>query len=100
MSLGKKEFSGIIKHINKFDSQKDSDKCCIVIEIESNDLRRLHDRLVRIGAEHSFDEFRPHVSIAYDVPVKEADKIMKTLNNKLDGYQIKFSGFIVEPIKD
>lgn len=100
LNLGKKEFSGIIKHINKFDSQKNSDKCCIVIEIESNDLRRLHDRLVRIGAEHSFDEFRPHVSIAYDVPVKEANKIMKTLNNKLDGYQIKFSGFIVEPIKD
>jgi 2'-5' RNA ligase len=99
LDAGKQEFSGTIKNVTKFDSQSDSDKCVIVLEVDSYDLEKIHKKLIKIGANHSYDEYRPHVSIVYDIPIKEAEAILEKLNSKMDSQEIKFSGFTVEPIR-
>jgi hypothetical protein len=99
LAAGKQEFTGTIEHVSKFDSQKDSTMCTIVLEIDSYDLEKIHKKLIKLGANHSYGEYRPHVSIVYDIPVNEAEAIIPKLNSKMDPQEIKFSGFTVEPIR-
>ena len=99
LSKGRQEFTGTVKHISKFDSQKSSDLCVIVMEVESYDLEKLHNKLLKIGLKHSYEDYKPHVSLVYNIPTKEANEVIKKLNDFVDGKEITFKDFIVEELK-
>ena len=66
----------------KFDSQEDDNLCCLVLKVSSDSLTNCHERLLEFGLKHSYDEFSPHVTLAYDIPKDDADQYIKTVDPK------------------
>ena len=88
--------------VDVFDSDDDPTKGCIVLDIDSDHLHNIHEELRRIGLRHSYQEFKPHVTLAYGVDIDEAKRIAKELNAKLkmEPCLITMKGLVVKPIKD
>jgi 2'-5' RNA ligase len=104
LDKGEQSFSGKIHSLTKFDAlpkdgERDSGLCTIVMEVTSPELVNLHNRLKKIGLKHSYDEFRPHVSLYYDIPREEGEKLIQKLEPVCINKTVTFSGFNVEPLK-
>jgi 2'-5' RNA ligase len=69
----------------KFDSQEDPDLCCLVLKVSGDCLTKCHEHLKDIGLTHSYEEFSPHVTLVYDIPVSEAQKYIETVDPKSFG---------------
>lgn len=50
-------------------SDKGAAKEVLVLTLKAPELVQLHDELCRKGATHDFDDFIPHVTISYKVPL-------------------------------
>lgn len=92
------QFHGKISHVSKFDSQKKPGLCTIVLEISSPELFRLHHMLTAIGLTHTY-EYKPHVSLYYDIPTEEADRVLEKINAISNNRAVVFAGYRVEPLK-
>lgn len=90
------------KSVDVFDSQENPSLGCIVLKIESDHLQNVHEELKRIGLRHSYSEYKPHVTLAYDVDIEEARTIAKQLNKKLQETPclITMRGLSIKPIND
>lgn len=90
------------KSVGIFDSQDNPSLGCIVLKIDSDHLQNIHEELKRIGLRHSYSEYQPHVTLAYDVDIEEARSTAKQLNKKLQETPclITMRGLSVEPIND
>ena len=42
------------------------EKNCLVVKLESSDLKNRHNQLLAHGFIHSYDEFSPHITLSYD----------------------------------
>ncbi len=98
------QFHGTIKHVAKFDAlpkdgQRPSGLCTIVLEIDCPELIRLHNTLRAIGLNHSFDEYKPHVSLYYDIPIEEAETLLPQIDHISRNRSVVFAGYRVEPLK-
>lgn len=70
--------------VDCFDSIKEGEteatKAALVLKVVSPTAEKIHESLVSLGMEHSFPEFSPHVTLAYDVDIDEARECMGKLN--------------------
>lgn len=70
-----------------FDSKKDGElipeKSTLVMRVDHPFLYTIFESLVSLGMEHSYPEFSPHVTIAYDVDREDAFNSFQALNNWL-----------------
>lgn len=39
---------------------------CLVLELDSDDIRELHEYAIDMGCTHDYDEYHPHVTLTYD----------------------------------
>lgn len=100
----KSHFSGTVTHVTKFDAlpkdgKRDEGKCTLVMEIDSPELVELHKKLKTLGLTHTYDEFRPHVSLIYGADREEVEPKLDELNQKLVGKQITFTDPTAEELK-
>lgn len=80
--------SGTFTHAASFDS-KDSDGnatglATLVLEIDCPEVVNIHQELMNIGLKHSYDEYRPHCSLVYNIDAKECSLLVDKLNKILD----------------
>lgn len=83
-----------------FDSDKENTSC-IVLKLKSDILNAIHTRLIALGCNHSYSEFKPHITLWYDVDKEEA-RLACRLLNKIEKLPIdvRLAGYKSEPIDD
>lgn len=59
---------------------RDEAKSCIVMKLNSPVLVNIHNWLKTQRMSHSYDEFRPHVTLRYNMSVEEAHKYKSKLD--------------------
>lgn len=75
-----------IIHAECFDSipekgSRDEAKSCVVLELECPTLHKIHEYLSETcGLSHSYAEYRPHVTLYYNMSVEEAHLIRDKIN--------------------
>lgn len=94
--------SVVSKKAEVFDSQEDPSLGCVVLTVESYHLHNIHGELRRLGMKHSYSEFKPHVTLAYDVDIEEARRVANDLNKTLSTTPcvLILHGLEVAPIKE
>ena len=98
------QFHGTIRHVTKFDAlpkdgKRPSGLCTIVLEIDCPELNRLHNTLRAIGLNHSYDEYKPHVSLYYDIPIEEAETLIDKIDHISKNRSVVFAGYRIEQLK-
>lgn len=89
-----------VLHASGFDSEEDG-TTAIVLELDAPILNKMHSYLKMEGLKHSYDDFKPHLTLAYDVKSSEAKKMIEGLNkSEWIGKEIKLSGFDSTTIKE
>ena len=90
------------KSVVVFDSQDNPSSGCIVLKIDSDHLQNIHEELKRIGLRHSYSDYQPHVTLAYDVDIEEARTTADHLNKKLQETPclITMRGLTINKIND
>ena len=63
----------------------------VVLELDSDDLKRRHAEWLKAGASHSFQDYRAHVTLAHKLDLKKA----KPAVDELNAYFKKHPTFIV-----
>jgi 2'-5' RNA ligase len=80
----------------KEDGSRDVKECTIVLKLKSEVLNKIHKQLKSAGLEHSYDEFSPHISLLYNLPIEEKQKAIdliskyiskKPITVQLSGYK-------------
>lgn len=79
------KFPLTVDHFECFDAvpkegEHDENKCTLVAKVKSAYAVTLHDTFKTLGMEHSYPEFSPHISIAYDVDREEGYQVKDKLN--------------------
>lgn len=77
-------------------------KGCIVANVQHPFLQTIHDSLETLGMEHTYPEFSPHITIAYDVDIDEARLKCSGLNmwleNQLEPLIVQSNSITHEPV--
>lgn len=60
------------------------DDVALVLLLECNKHKEYYKRLIDDGYKHSYDEYKPHMTIIYNTKLSDIDKYTKTLNNLID----------------
>lgn len=81
LSLAPHVFSLRVDSAACFDSQDSEDECCIVLKVHSPVAVQLHDTMKSLGMVHSYDEFSPHVTIAYGVKRDEGYALQQQITD-------------------
>lgn len=68
----------------------------LIAPIVSKELVARHEELKRAGGVHSYDEFKPHLSLKYS---PSEDDLQKLIDNPLPTTMIELSGEKFEPVK-
>lgn len=77
----------------KFDSDE-KDSSCIVLTLKSPVLNKIHNTLKEYGdLKHSYSDFKPHLTLFYDVPVEIATYWVDYINRNMKKTFIPFKGF-------
>lgn len=94
------EISTKILHASGFDSDKDG-TTCIVLELDGKECKKIHDYLKLEGLKHSYNDFKPHLTLFYDVDTKEAHELIEKINESdTIGKDVILSGFGSTTIKE
>lgn len=71
------------------------EKDCLVIKLESKDLEARHKELLATGFIHTYDDYKPHITLSYnyegDIP---DEKVLKDLG------EMSFSSEYMQPIDE
>lgn len=70
----------------------------LAFELVSPELELFHSELLKIGYRHSFEDFMAHMSLEYDMHVKDKSKIK--IAEMFIGSTLKFDGVYLSEIKD
>jgi 2'-5' RNA ligase len=92
--------TGTVEKAECFDSDENGTSC-IVLTLDAPLLLTIHKYLATEGLKHSYDDYRPHLTLFYDVESKEAHQICQKINDSdIIGQTIKMHGigstFIIE----
>ena len=98
------KLTGKVSHLTKFDAlpkngERAKDQCTIVMEVDCSALDDIHRRLKKMGMKHSYDDYRPHVSLVYDIPIKEAEEKMKKLSKIVSGQTVTFHSPYIQKLR-
>jgi hypothetical protein len=89
-----------ISHASGFDSEEDG-VTCIVLELEDSGLSKIHEYLKMEGLKHSYNDFKPHLTLFYDVNTDEAKSLIEKLNaSDVIGKTVILSGFDSTTVKE
>jgi 2'-5' RNA ligase len=102
-SMFPREIKAEVVHFECFDSLpeegvRDEAKSCIVMELQNPLLNRMHEYLKSMGMQHSFPEYRPHVTLRYNMSVEEAHYYKDKLNSANISLSINLANFKSETI--
>ena len=75
-------FEARVAYAKVLDSQESPDKAAVVLVLDSPRLNIIHRKLTEMGLKHTYPEFIPHVTLAYDVDRKEAERMVTVLNTE------------------
>jgi 2'-5' RNA ligase len=72
-------------HVDVFDSEQDEESnekpvAALVLKVKSSTAVAIHEALKTLGMQHSYEEFSPHVTIAYKVDREEAWECASRIN--------------------
>lgn len=85
--------------VTSFNSETDPSMRSVVIELESLMLDEIHHHLGTMGLKHSYPEYRPHVSIAYDVSNDRHDSMVSYVReHAFKITHVSLSKFNINPI--
>ena len=76
-----------------FDSADHPEKCALVLELEAPLLIALHERLIKAGGTHDYNDYTPHVTVSYDAPSNLDLSLLK-----LPDFVITINSFKAEPL--
>ncbi|QGZ14466.1 hypothetical protein [Photobacterium phage PDCC-1] len=77
---------------------KEGLQSAVALTLESSDLTEEHYNWMSLGYEHNWPDYIPHMSVAYDVPVEEAERLVDILQPFV-GQTFYFNNLTEEPIK-
>lgn len=83
----------VVKAVSMFGKDNDT----LVLELESESLDNLHKKWLDLGAEPTFPEYKPHITIALP-PCKVSKKFKEDLMEAFDGYTLKLYREQCQPI--
>lgn len=76
------------------------EKNCLVLTLESSALDFRHEFLQHMGLTHSFDSFKPHITLTYDYQGEDYDNEYLYDEKGEPIIDIVFDGEYVEPLDD
>ena len=82
------------------DGERDEKLCTIVVKLKSGILDEIHEKLKKIGLNHSYPEFSPHVSLLYNIPIDQKQKAIDIVSKflKADMSTVTLAKFNINPI--
>ena len=97
VNYGEKDFNGNAKITGiNYLGEKDSDYRAFVLEIDSPEIKKLHEKYVQeYNYEHTFDKFIQHISLAY-----KPDENIDIKNIELPNFNIEINKEIIETLKE
>lgn len=77
-----------------FDSRNDDgeinpDKKTLVLRVQHPFVDSIHDSLKRLGMQHSYEDFSPHITLAYDCDTDEAQIAKANIDQYLMGLKLE-----------
>ncbi|AUR81047.1 RNA ligase [Vibrio phage Aphrodite1] len=78
---------------------KDGLQSAVALTLESEELVEEHFKWMAAGYEHGWPEYIPHMSVAYDVPVKDSERLVKALEPYI-GRTFYFVNLSAEPVNN
>lgn len=85
--------TGTVEKAECFDSDENGTSC-IVLTLDAPLLLTIHKYLNQEALKHSYDDYRPHLTLFYDVESKEAHEMCKKINDSdIIGSTIQMKGF-------
>ena len=76
--IEQREYTINASHFDLYGDNKD----CLVIVIESENLHEKHNYLKDNGFQHSYQNYNPHITIAFNVPEIPDNILLEELKNK------------------
>ncbi len=82
-------------------SDGDTDLACIVLLIEDSRLNDIHNGLKRIGCVSTYDVYRPHCTLMYNIPKEQAEITANLIRGTImnSGIYLKTTTYINEELK-
>lgn len=80
------------------DGEQDKKLGCIVLKVNMPELDKIHQSLKDAGCKHTYDDFTPHATLMYNVPIDQAKSAVDTINKNLGVVKLKLGKFNNEPI--
>ncbi len=81
------------------DGERNSSKSCIVLKLNCEPLVKIHEFLRDvIGLKHSYDVYRPHITLRYNMNVEEAHSIRDEINRTISNWQITLNNIYSQTI--
>jgi len=99
-NTGSTPASARIIGVDSLDSpSKDKGTCAIVVSLEADYLNEIHAALTKLGMKSGYSEFKPHVSILYDVLNEDKVRALEAVTKGIKNIKtVKLAKFIVQPI--
>lgn len=91
-------YTGEVIGVELLGDVKDGLQSAVALTFKSPELTEEHFRWMAVGFDHSWPEYIPHMSVAYDVPVEEAKRLVDILQIFV-GQTFYFDDLSAEPVK-
>jgi 2'-5' RNA ligase len=75
------------------EGERDEDKSCVVLKINSTALEKAHDYLKSFNLVHSYPEFKPHITILYNIKKEDAYRIRDQINALIANMEFTITGY-------
>jgi len=100
--MSKYDISGTKANVTGVEAFPDSDNpgmSAMVLTLEHPELQKLHDALCAAGCKHSFNPFKAHATLLYNVPSDKVEDIKSSLEPKVVGTQLTLGGISNDIVK-
>lgn len=91
-------YEGKVIGVELLGEEKDGLQSAIALVLDAPQLEELHHQFLAAGYDHGWDTYKAHMSVAYDVPVEDATRMVDILQVFV-GDTFYFSNLSAEPVK-
>ncbi|UVD32148.1 hypothetical protein [Vibrio phage phiKT1028] len=93
-----KIYEGEVVAIELLGPIKDGKQSALAFVLKSDQLREEHFKWMAVGFDHGWDDYIPHMSVAYDIDVEEGER-MKEILKPFIGETFYFDNLSAEPVQ-
>lgn len=68
------------------DGERDQNLATLVMKLKNDHIEKLHESLKSLGCVHSYPDYSPHVTVAYNVPREQAYESANKINMYLSEF--------------